>query len=93
MKKKQAHVIISGFVQGVCFRYETRWQAQILRIDGWVKNRPDGKVEALFEGEKDAVDSMVQWCRQGPAGAVVNQVDVEEDKFTGKFSCFDIRFY
>jgi acylphosphatase len=63
-------------VQGVFFRAETRDRAASLELAGWVRNNPDGSVEAVFEGERDRVESMVEWCRRGPAHAQVENVDV-----------------
>ncbi len=72
---KRAHVVVSGMVQGVFFRAETRDRARSLGVDGWVRNTPDGEVEAVFEGDDERVDSMVEWCRRGPSGARVEEVD------------------
>ena len=72
---KRAHVVVSGMVQGVFFRAETRDRARSLGLDGWVQNRSDGAVEAVFEGDDERVDSMVEWCGRGPAGARVEDVD------------------
>jgi len=72
---KRAHVVVSGMVQGVFFRAETRDRARSLGLGGWVHNRADGAVEAVFEGDDERVDSMVDWCRRGPSGAQVEQVD------------------
>jgi acylphosphatase len=72
----RARVVVRGLVQGVFFRDETRRRARSLGVGGWVSNRPDGAVEAVFEGRRDAVDSMVQWCRRGPSGAHVEDVQV-----------------
>jgi acylphosphatase len=69
-------VVVHGRVQGVFFRDETRRRARSLGVAGWVENRPDGAVEAVFEGSRDAVDSMVRWCRRGPSGARVDDVQV-----------------
>jgi acylphosphatase len=63
-------------VQGVFFRAETRDRAASLELAGWVRNNPDGSVEAVFEGERDRVESIVEWCRRGPAHAQVANVDV-----------------
>jgi acylphosphatase len=68
--------VISGRVQGVFFRAETRDRAASLSLGGWVRNNPDGTVEAVFEGERDRVESMVEWCRRGPAHAQVEAVEV-----------------
>ena len=70
----RAHVVVSGRVQGVIFRDEARRRARSLGVSGWIANRPDGKVEAVFEGSRDAVESMVRWCGRGPAGAEVDDV-------------------
>jgi len=63
---KRTHVFISGRVQGVWFRAHTREKAEELGISGWVRNLPDGRVEAVFEGEDEKVDEMVKWCHRGP---------------------------
>lgn len=73
---KRAQVIVRGSVQGVFFRAETRDRASSLGLGGWVRNAPDGTVEAVFEGDDDRVESMVEWCRRGPPGAHVTDVDV-----------------
>jgi acylphosphatase len=67
MQNARAHVIISGRVQGVFFRAETQTAARNLSLTGWVRNRADGSVEALFEGPRDNVDRAIAWCRQGSA--------------------------
>ena len=72
-----AHVYVSGKVQGVGFRAATRAAAQRLGLSGWVRNLPDGRVEALFVGPKDAVEQMVAWCHRGPRAARVSQVKVD----------------
>ena len=74
---KRAHVRVQGSVQGVFFRVETRDRARSLGVSGWVRNLQDGAVEAVFEGPEDRVDSMVEWCRRGPAGARVEAIDVD----------------
>lgn len=92
MEKVRAHVVISGFVQGVFFRHETRVRAQVLGINGWVINRRDGSVEAVFEGEKDKVEDIVKWCHKGPSGAVVDSVDVEWESYKGEFKGFSVEY-
>ena len=77
---KRVRVRIHGRVQGVFFRAEARSRAESLGIAGWVRNAPDGSVEALFEGEPERVDSMVEWCRRGPSGAQVTEVEVFEEE-------------
>jgi acylphosphatase len=73
---KRAEVVVRGAVQGVFFRVETRNRARSLGLGGWVRNAPDGWVEAVFEGGDERVESMVSWCSRGPAGARVEEVDV-----------------
>ena len=69
MTDARARVVIRGRVQGVFFRVETRERARSLGLAGWVRNNPDGTVEAVFQGDRDRVDSMLAWCRRGPAAA------------------------
>ena len=75
--RKRARVRISGRVQGVFFRDATRGKAQELGLSGYVKNAPDGDVEAVFEGPRESVEEMVRWCGQGPPKASVESVDVD----------------
>ena len=82
MNKVRAHVLVSGKVQGVFFRQKTQQQAQIFGITGWVRNLPDGRVEAVFEGEEEAVKALVDYCRQGPSIAIVENVNVTYGKIT-----------
>lgn len=76
-ERAAARVSISGRVQGVFFRAETRRAARSLGLSGWVRNLADGSVEALFEGDRGAVDEAIDWCGTGPPAAVVGKVDVE----------------
>jgi acylphosphatase len=92
MGKKRLKLVIKGRVQGVWFRDSTRRQAASGGVTGWVKNRADGKVEAVLEGDADAVDRLAQWCRQGPPGADVTGVNEEEEPWTGQFDSFNIIF-
>ena len=80
----RVHVFITGDVQGVFFRSSTRSQANLLGISGWVKNAIDGRVEAVFEGDSDLVEKMVEFCRQGPLGARVDDVEVRREKPMGE---------
>jgi acylphosphatase len=73
----RAHVFVSGRVQGVFYRATTREQAQDRNVSGWVRNLDDGRVEAVFEGEEDAVEAMVEWCHTGSPAADVSDVSVE----------------
>ncbi|MFA5943361.1 MAG: acylphosphatase [Candidatus Thermoplasmatota archaeon] len=68
-------VLVSGRVQGVWFRESTRQEADRLGVAGWVRNLPDGRVEAVFEGPLMEVEALVSWCRRGPANAAVERVD------------------
>lgn len=79
----RAHVFISGRVQGVGYRFSTVDRAYELGISGWVRNLPDRRVEAVFEGRKTAVEEMIRWCYQGPRGAVVQDVAVEYEALEG----------
>ncbi len=90
-EKKAVHVIISGRVQGVFFRMETRRTAERLGVGGWVRNRADGTVEAIFEGETDKVDQAVDWCKKGPPNASVSDVAINENDYTGEYASFSIR--
>lgn len=72
-------VVVSGRVQGVFFRDGCRREAVRLGVAGWVRNLPDGRVEAVFEGPLDAVDAVVAWCRSGPPRAVVAAIEVEQE--------------
>jgi acylphosphatase len=81
---RRARVRVRGRVQGVFFRVETRDRARSLGLAGWVRNCPDGTVEAVFEGESERVRSMVDWCRRGPPGATVDSVDVEWEEPEGE---------
>ncbi|MDQ3850125.1 MAG: acylphosphatase [Actinomycetota bacterium] len=76
-------VVVRGRVQGVFFRDSTRSEASRRGVEGWVSNRPDGAVEAHFEGEPDAVDALVEWCRSGPRHADVDDVEVSEAEVEG----------
>lgn len=75
--RTRAHVFVSGTVQGVYYRASTRDAARDAGVDGWVKNRDDGRVEAIFEGPEDAVSEMIEWCQKGSPAADVEDVNVE----------------
>lgn len=90
--KVRAHVFISGRVQGVFFRYETRLRAIRNNVTGWVRNLPDGRVEAVFEGEKENVEAMINFCHRGPPGAIVKKVEVIWENPTGEFKDFRILY-
>lgn len=86
----RAHVFVSGTVQGVYYRANTRDQARERGIDGWVKNLEDGRVEAIFEGPEDDVESMIEWCHEGSPRAQVTDVEVEYEAPKG-LDGFEIR--
>lgn len=86
----RAHVWISGRVQGVAFRASTRAQARAVGVGGWVRNLVDGRVEAVFEGPRPAVEQMVAWCHRGPPYAHVDDVDVAWEQPTGKETSFRV---
>ncbi len=88
----RAHVYVNGRVQGVFFRTETQDEALRHGLTGWVRNLPDARVEAVFEGEKDKVERLIEFCRTGPPGARVTKVEVEWQSFTGEFHGFRIRY-
>jgi acylphosphatase len=83
--------VISGLVQGVFFRQSTRQRARELGLTGWVRNRFDGKVEALFQGQAEVVDEMISWCHQGPPGAQVTAVETVDEAAEGPLPGFSIR--
>jgi acylphosphatase len=88
----RARVFISGMVQGVFFRSSTRDQARRVGVTGWVRNLPDGRVEAIFEGSRSAVQQMIDWCQSGPPGAAVEHVEVQWEDATGAAEPFQIRW-
>ena len=92
MDKKTIRVIISGRVQGVCFRMETERAAEKFGIYGWVRNRRDGTVEALIEGTSDKIDEMLNWCREGPPLAKVTDLKIFEEEYRGEYKDFTIRY-
>jgi acylphosphatase len=92
MAKTRAHVYVTGKVQGVFFRQNTKRQAQSHGVLGWVKNLEDGRVEAVFEGEEEAVKTMVEFCKTGPKGASVSGLDVNWEPYREEFQSFNIAY-
>lgn len=88
----RAHLIVSGRVQGVFFRDETRRAANRLGVGGWVRNKADGSVEAVVEGPHADVAALIEWCRQGSPMARVDRVDITWETHQGAFDRFDVRF-
>ena len=80
---KRVRLLVAGRVQGVFFRATCAQQARRLGLRGWVRNRPDGRVEGAFEGEDEAVDRIVDWCRRGPELARVEEVEVVTEEPRG----------
>jgi acylphosphatase len=87
---QRAHVLVSGQVQGVFFRDSTRQKAEELGLSGWVKNVPEGQVEALFEGSSESIREMVDWCKEGPQRASVENVDVDFESAGGDLETFEV---
>jgi acylphosphatase len=92
MNETRAHVFIEGRVQGVFYRAFTRDTARTLGLRGWVKNLYDGRVEAVFEGNKELIEQVIRKCYQGPPGARVTNIDVKWEEFTEDLKGFAIRY-
>ena len=90
--KLNVHVIISGRVQGVWFRANTKQKAEQLGLTGWVRNTSDGCVEAVFEGEERLIKEMIEWCNKGPSLAKVEKVEVKNQNLIEGFDGFSIRY-
>jgi len=88
----RAHVVITGIVQGVFFRLETQCAADRYGVKGWVRNKRDGSVEAVFEGDRTAVASLLTWCQKGPSRASVDNIDIQWQVFTGEFLKFRVTY-
>jgi acylphosphatase len=88
----RAHVFVSGRVQGVFFRQNTKRQAQSQGVKGWVRNLDDSRVEAIFEGEESAVKALVGYCREGPKGASVTNITVNWEPFQDEFKTFCVTY-
>lgn len=91
--KIRAHVIVMGKVQGVFYRAETASKAKQLNVMGWVRNLPDGRVEAVFEGEEINVRKIIDFCKRGPQNAYVVNIDVRWQEWKGEFDSFRVRYY
>ena len=91
MMEKRVHIYVGGIVQGVSFRYYTLQEAMRCGLSGWVRNLPDGRVEAVAEGDEAGVDRWVKWCHEGPRTARVDHVEVLPETPTGEFQGFRIR--
>lgn len=93
MADARAHIFVSGRVQGVFYRAFAEEVAYSLGLSGWARNIPDGRVEAVFEGEKSAIEKAVGMCRKGPPSSRVEDVEVRWEDHRGEFGSFTIRFY
>lgn len=92
MENKTYHIQVSGKVQGVAFRHYTKMQADRIGINGWVRNRRDGSVEAVISGPEEKLEEMIIWLHSGPPSSVVTQVNVSEIEKAEPFDFFDIRY-
>jgi len=90
--KTRIRVFVRGIVQGVNFRYQTKKNAAKLGVSGWVRNLPDGRIEAVFEGEQEGVEKMVEFCKTGTFSAIVQDVTVKQEDWTGEYDKFEIRY-
>lgn len=88
----RARLLVSGQVQGVAFRWETRRAAARRGVTGWVRNLPDGRVEAVVEGPREGVSDLVDWCRKGPPVARVDSLDIQWEAYQGEFEDFAITY-
>lgn len=86
----QARLLITGKVQGVFYRASCQEIAQRLGLNGWVKNLSDGNVEALAQGEKEKIENLIAWCKKGPPGAVVSNLDVNWETVVKQITSFNI---
>jgi len=89
---KRAHIWVSGKVQGVWFRASTVDVATKLKLKGWVRNLPDGRVEIVAEGKKEALDRLIEWCHEGPPLAIVDDVEIVWEEYKGEFLDFCQRY-
>ena len=92
MANIRAHVYVCGDVQGVGFRYSAIRAAKNCGVTGWVRNLWDGRVEVLIEGAEAQVRQMLAWCRHGPRGAEVTELETDIQPYTGEFADFDVMF-
>lgn len=88
----RTHLIVRGRVQGVFFRASVVELARSVRLKGWVRNLSDGAVEVVAEGSRKALDALTEYCKKGPPGAVVRDVEVTEERETGEFQDFGLGF-
>jgi len=89
---RRAEILVTGLVQGVFYRHNTKRKADEFRLTGSVRNLRDGRVEVVCEGAEEDIGKLVEWCRRGPQGAVVEHVDVAWKEYTGEFRDFSILY-
>jgi acylphosphatase len=92
MGPREVHVVIRGRVQGVAFRHSLKRQATWNNIRGWVRNLPDGSVEALFQGQEAEIEKILKWCKKGPPSAGVEEVEVVWREPSSSLTSFEIVF-
>ena len=91
-KKIRVHLIISGKVQGVYFRYNTQIIASQHNVTGWVRNLAGGQVEVVLEGDEINIGHVIKWCKTGPPGAEVENVDIQSERYIGEFKGFNVNY-
>ena len=89
---RRAEIRVTGLVQGVSYRYYAKRKADEFRLTGGVRNLRDGRVEVICEGTDEDIGKLIEWCRRGPQGAVVEHVDVAWKEYTGEFRDFSILY-
>ena len=92
MSNQRIRIIVTGKVQGVFFRQSLKIKAKKNEIFGWVKNLKDGRVEAILEGNEEKINRIIEWAHGGPANARVEDVEIQNEKFIGEFSKFDVLY-
>ncbi len=92
MEIARLHIVIEGIVQGVFYRASTIEESGKLSLTGWVKNCSDGRVEAVFEGDIDKIEQIVEWCKKGPPGAEVSNIETVWERATGEYDSFTIKY-
>jgi len=92
MVQKRVHIFVNGRVQGVFFRQATKVIAIKNNVTGWVRNLDDGRVEILIEGDDKCVDSVIEWCNIGPANSRVDDIQINNEEYSGKLENFEVRY-
>lgn len=93
MPSARAHIVVSGRVQGVFYRGFAEETAAALGLAGWVRNTPDGNVEAVFEGDRASIEKAIRLCYDGPPAARVDNIEVRWEEFKGEFRSFSVRYF